>query len=109
MAVYLHSASKSKVGYYHRSIVILTLTGRFSEGPLFRSLKFIVPKKGFIVPKVYFLDPKPKGHLSEMGVHCSEGSLFRKRGSVYKPNQVPRNYIAYRASPQNIHEAFSQC
>ena len=29
--------------------------------------------------------------------------------AVYKPNQVPHNYIAYRASPQNIHEAFSQC
>ena len=37
-----------------------------------------------------------------------ERTYFHVLSLVYKPNQVPHNYIAYRASPQNIHEAFSR-
>ena len=59
------------------------VTVRFSEGPFFR--RFIVPKvhcsEGSLFRKKGLLCRRfigPKGHLSEIGVHCSEGSLFRR-------------------------------
>ena len=57
------------------------VTVRFSEGPFFR--RFIVPKvhcsEGSLFRKKGLLCRRfigPKGHLSEIGVPCSEGSLF---------------------------------
>ena len=59
------------------------VTVRFSEGPFFR--RFIVPKvhcsEGSLFRKKGLLCRRfivPKGNLSEIGVHCSEGSLFRR-------------------------------
>ena len=59
------------------------VTVRFSEGPFFR--RFIVPKvhcsEGSLFRKKGLLCRRfigPKGHLSEIGVHCFEGSLFRR-------------------------------
>ena len=66
-----------------RLISEFKVTVRFSEGPFFR--RFIVPKvhcsEGSLFRKKGLLCRRfigPKGHLSEMGVHCSEGLLFRR-------------------------------
>ena len=78
----------SKIGNAGISSLLSSLTDewvtvRFSEGPFFR--RFIVPKvhcsEGSLFRKKGLLCRRfivPKGHLSEIGVHCSEGSLFRR-------------------------------
>ena len=59
------------------------VTGRFSEGPFFR--RFNATKvhfsEGLFFRKKCLLCRRffgPKGHLSEIGVYCSEGSLFQR-------------------------------